>query len=109
MSLEIEDTIRCKRGEVGYDINFTVKNNAGTAFDLTGYTITFKTWREGIPGTLIINGTGSIVVAASGTCKYTVVEGNTATPGEYLAELELTKTGVNVAPITYRFIVEESG
>ena len=109
MSLDIQDTIECNQGEFGMDWGFTAKDSTGTVFNLTGYTIAFKAWREGITGTLLINGTGAIVVAASGTCKYSVVSGDTATAGYFYAALVLTKTGVALKPILYALEIHESG
>lgn len=91
------------------DLSFTVKDAAGNAFDLTGYTITFKMWRKGIPGTLVVSGTGAIVNATAGTCKYTVASGDFNTVGLYSAEVELTKTGVVQSVEVFDLEVKESG
>lgn len=102
-------TLSIKQSDYNWDANFTITDSTGTAYNLTGYTITFKMWREGDKGNLVVNGTGSIVVAASGTCKYTSVAADFAVAGDYLAEIELTKSGTIESSETFMVSVEESG
>ncbi len=65
--------IEIPQNDVGAEIGFTVLERDGTAKNLTGYTPHFIIWTLGTPGTLLLDGTCVIVVAASGTCKYTTV------------------------------------
>jgi len=96
------------KGDYGYYLNFTVQDSAGNAYNLTGYTITLKVWRQGVPG-LVMSGNCDIVVAASGTCRYMVVSGAFNKAGTYQAELELTKSGVVVeSTANFEVEVEES-
>ena len=97
------------KNDYGFYLNFTVQDSSGVAFILTGYTITLKVWVEGKPGTLILTGACEIVVAASGTCRYSVASGDFATVGKYLAELELTSAGVVESTSTFTLEVMESG
>ena len=95
------------KGDYGYQIVFTVKDSAGVAYVLSGYTITLKVWRSGMPG-LLLSGACTIMVAASGTCYYPVVVGNFNRVGIYQVELELTKSGVVESTRNYVLEVEES-
>jgi len=81
------------QGDYGYYLNFTIQGSNNYNYDLTGYTIKLKTWVAGNKQVILI-GTCSIVTAANGTCRYLVANGNFNKAGEYVAELELTKTGV---------------
>ena len=96
------------KGDKGYYLNFTVKNSDATAFDLTGYTIALKVWPPTKPTELIMSGTVSIVTAASGTCRYSIVAGDFASVGLYNAELELTASGVIESCIKFTLEVTES-
>ena len=95
------------KGDYGYYLNFTVQDSAGNAYNLTGYTITLKVWRQGVPG-LVMSGNCDIVAAANGTCKYLVVSGAFNRAGTYQAELELTKSGVVESTKNFELEVEES-
>ncbi len=75
-----------------YDLEFTVKDYAGVVVDITGATILLKV--AGIGGTsLELDGSCDLVVPASGTCKYTVQNGELATVALYHAALEVTFSG----------------
>jgi hypothetical protein len=95
------------KGDYGYDINFTVKDADAVAYNLTGYTITLKVWSKGVAG-LLLSGACTIVVAASGTCKYSVAAGNFSVAGTYDAELELTKSGIVESTVAFTIAVGES-
>lgn len=75
-----------------YDINFTVKDFEGVVIDLTGATIKLKVAGIG-EETLELDGTCSLVVAASGTCKYEVQNGELDTVAIYHAALRVTASG----------------
>ncbi len=98
-----------KVGDKGYYLNFTVQDSTGTAYTLTGYTITFKVWKADNPGTLWLSGACSIVVAASGTCRYLTTATDFPTAGDYVWELELTQSGVIENTETYTLKVESTG
>ncbi len=93
----------------GYYLNFTVQDSTGAAYNLTDYTITLKVWAAGSSGTLIASGACAIVVAASGTCRYTITSTDFTVKGIYSAELELTKTGVIESTTAFTIEVKESG
>ena len=85
-------TITGYEGDYGYDLMFTVTDVDDNAFNLTGATVKFK-MASHTATTLKIDGTCTLVVAASGTCAYTVVSGDFDTTGDYKAELEITISG----------------
>ncbi len=102
-------TLYIKQGDGGYYLLFTVTDSAGTAYNLTGYTIALKVWPCGSPSsTAILTGSCAIVVAASGTCRYALTTTDLVTKGEYDAELELTQSGVKESTETFQIIVSDS-
>jgi hypothetical protein len=97
------------KNDKGYYLSWTVKDSAGDAYNLTDYTIKLKVWSAGRPGTLIVDGTCNIVVAASGTCRYLVTATDFTLKGTHSAELELTKTDVAESTRMFTIEVTESG
>jgi len=68
------------------------------AFNLTDYTVTLRLYREN--GTVdYLNGTCAIVTAASGTFSLTVTDGLLPQRGLYLAEVEVSKSGILLSSI----------
>jgi hypothetical protein len=59
--------------DYGYDINFTVKDSAGVAVNLTGVQSILFRIRQADGSINLLNGTCSVVSATAGTCKYTVL------------------------------------
>ena len=83
------DTLKLT-GTIYSDINKTV------AFNLTGYTITMRMYRE--EGFLdLFNQAGTIVTAASGTFSVTIASGTLPYAGIYLVDLALSKSGTLVS------------
>ena len=95
--------------DMGFNLNFTVKNADGSAFNLTGYTIKLKVWRAGQPGLLLVNGSCAIDSAVDGTCYYTITATDFTSVGTFKAELELTKAGVIESTGSFDIEVMESG
>lgn len=78
-----------------------------TAFDLTGYTLKvrmYKRWRNFD----YFNKTATIVTAASGTWRYAVAQNEMVTPGFYLVEIELSKSGTVMSSFPAEIEVMES-
>lgn len=99
------------RGDKGFRLSFTVKDADGDAYTLTGYTINMKVWRKGNSGTVLLTATCTIDEAASGTCYYDTQAADfttTCPEGDYVIELELTKTGYIESTRIYTLRVEES-
>jgi len=94
-----------KKGNYGFLFEFTVKKADGTAFDLTGYTVTLKVWKD---STTQFTAACTITDAASGKCQYQVTSGDFDAVGQYLAELELTKTGFVEDTETFQITVTET-
>jgi len=97
------------KGDKGYNLAFTITDDLGVAKNITGYVITLKMWRPGVPGTPLISGACTIVSAAAGTCTYPLIAADTVTVGRYLAELELTVGGVIESTEPFSIVIQESG
>jgi len=107
MSIET-DKIVVPRGGYGYGIAFTCKDAAGAARNMSAYTgVTFEVWRAGNPTVTEVSAAGSWTVEASGTCSYTVVDGDFDTPGNFKFRLIATATGVEDPCRTGDLEVEE--
>ncbi len=87
-----------------YDINFTLQDANGAAFDLTNNTqILLKAQQQGSTS-LKFTGTMAVVGAPTlGTCKYTVQTTDFDATGQYYAEIEVTYSGGKV--VTFPDIV----
>lgn len=73
-----------------YDINFTLQDANGTAFDLTGNSqLLFKAQKQGATA-LKFSGTMAVISAGAGTCKYTVQPTDFDEAGQFYAEIEVT-------------------
>jgi len=106
------ENIPVPKGDYGYKLNFTLKDDDGTVQDLTSYTMTLKTWLPGVPDTLIKTGTCGTENAASasvGKCYYSVASGDFDTVERYLYEIEKTKAGTVESAQNGWLTVEESG
>ncbi len=87
-----------------YDINFTLQDANGAAFDLTGNSaINLKVQKQGVD-TLKFTGAMAVVgLATAGTVKYTVQATDLDDVGQYYAEIEVNFTGGKV--VTFGDIV----
>ena len=83
--------ITIPKGDYGFDLNFTVQEDDGTPYVLTGYTIKIKVWSQDVSSDPIVNEECSSDVEADGTCHYTVKLNDFDNVGDYLIELELIK------------------
>jgi len=97
------------KSDKGYSVAFTVTDSADAAYDLTGYTVTLKTWSPGVSGTIVVTGTCTITDAAGGLCSYALTGTDFTTVGRWMAELELTKTGHIESTEPFSITVTESG
>lgn len=87
-----------------YDINFTLQNNDGTAFDLTGNSgIFLKVQKQGATAVKFSGSCTVVGAATAGTCKYNVAATDFDDVGTYYAEIEVTFAGGKV--ITFPDIV----
>ena len=101
-------SIEIPKGDKGYNVNFTVKDAGGNAYDLAGYTVTLKVWKPGSPASPVVSGVCAVDDAAAGKCHYTVQEGDFDEVGQYYAELEMTQAGIVESTRTYTLSVVES-
>lgn len=105
----VTESIEVPKGDYGFNLNFTLKDNDGNARDMTGYSAKLKVWSPGVPGTLIVDASCSWTEIASGTCYYTVQSEDFDTVGRYLYEIEATKAGVVESAQSGWLTVKESG
>lgn len=91
-------TIKVVKSDKLYDINFTLQDANGAAFDLTSGTLLLKVQKEDV-STVKFSGSMTIVSAAAGTCKYTVQATDFDEAGNYHAEIEVT-IGTKVVTFT---------
>ena len=98
-----------KEDDKGYVIQFTITDADENAYDISGYTVTFKLWAPGVPATLALEGACSVTGATSGQCTFTVAADSFPTPGVYEGELELTQSGVIESTESFPVLVAESG
>jgi hypothetical protein len=96
------------RGDKGYTLTFTVNDSAGSAFNLTGYTVTLKVWRSGRSDRVLVNSACTITDAANGTCTYTLAAGDVPVAEQLDFVLVLTKSGVEEKTETYTLDVTEA-
>lgn len=97
------------KGDKGYRIHFTVRDDNGDVFVITSYTITLKVWKPNYPETLLLSGACVIESGVAGTCYYAVAATNFDTVGKFKAELELTATGIIESSRSFDLEVVESG
>ena len=108
------EKITIPKDDVGFNLEFTVKDSGGTVVDLTAYTaVNIKMWSPGVPGILLLDKACSNL-ADDGTCDYTIAtadfKGEVYPPAKrYYAELELTDTGVTESTETFEITIVESG
>ncbi len=96
--------INVVKNDTAYDINFTLQNADGTAFDLTGQTgMLFKVQKQGAAAVKFSGFCTLVGAATAGTLKYTVASGNFDDVGTYYAEIEVTFSGGKV--VTFPDIV----
>jgi hypothetical protein len=81
--------ITAYEGDFGYDLQFTITDVDGNAFNLSGSTVKFK-MASANATTLKIDGSCTITDASAGECAYTTVAADFDTAGEYEAEIEIT-------------------
>lgn len=81
--------INVVQNDVGYDINFTLKDANDVVVDISGGTLLFKVQQQG-EAALKFSGTMAIVSGVAGTCKYTVAAGNFDVVGDHYAEVQVT-------------------
>ena len=84
-------TIVFVKDDYGFDISLEVNDSSGDDVSLASISeVIFKMKPIGSLSTTVF-GACTVVSAASGTCTYTVQEGDFSTAGNYKSELEITR------------------
>ena len=97
-----------KKGNYGWQQQFTIKEKDGSVKDLTGYTVTLKVWKQNATSNKF-SGTCTLDAdPTTGICYYEVQEMDFDTLGSYLGELELTKTGEKIDAKTFTVRVKKT-
>lgn len=60
------------KGSFGYNLNFTLKDSAGSARNLSGYSVKLQVWEPLVPATLLVDTACTWTDATAGTCYYTI-------------------------------------
>ncbi len=100
--------ITVPKGDKGFPIVFTITDSAGVAYNVTDYTVKLVFWPYGNPAAPIVNGTCALTTPISGIVTYTTTATDFTTSGRYVAELQLTKTGVIESTRTFDLLVTDS-
>ena len=77
------ENITIIKGSFGYNLSFTLKDSAGNARNMTGYSVKFQVWEPLVPGTLLLDVACSWTDITVGTLYYTVASANFDTIGVY--------------------------
>lgn len=77
------ENITIIKGSFGYNLSFTLKDSAGTARNMTGYSAKLQVWEPLTPGTLLLDVACSWTDITAGTLYYTVASTNFDTIGVY--------------------------
>ncbi len=89
--------VEVKQGHFGYTLRFNVSDDNG-AVDFTGCTIAMKVWKEGASSvTWTLTGSN----AGSGAVDVAVTVNDFTLSGNYLGEIEWTKTGIKDGTETF--------
>ena len=87
--------IEVNQNEYGFDLEFTLVDDSGTALNLTGSTLRLNVQHEDSTA-ITFYGSMSITDATHGACKYTVTTTNFALSGDHYAEIVVTYPGARV-------------
>lgn len=89
--------LKITAGDKGYPLDFTLKNNDGTAYDLTGASLTFLVQLATDPAIKFSKPMVATGSPTAGTCRYSVDTGDFDLPGAYNAQIQVvTPAGVKV-------------
>jgi hypothetical protein len=96
------------QGDYGYQLPFTLQDGNGNAVNLSGaaLVINVQDSQDGSDA-LLFSGSMTIDGASTGTCHYTVTQGNFPSPGTFLAQIVATWPSTEVLTWTgVKIIVE---
>ena len=83
--------VTLKRGDTAPPLAYTIRNPDTTPIDLTGPTVRFL--MQTAPGNVVANQPATITSATRGEVAYQWAAADTANPGTYSAEFEITLPG----------------
>lgn len=81
-----------KQNDTSPAIAFQLKDGNGVAVNLTGATVKFMMWAPGAAA-IKVNAAATITDATTGKVSYTPSATDTDTPGDYIAEWQVTFSG----------------
>ena len=89
------------QGNYGQQLDFVIVDGQGNVVDLTGATLTLKAQDANDPTQTDLTLTGSITVdnATAGICHYTAAIGDFPNPGTFLAQIDVTVSGVSLISV----------
>ena len=98
--------INLVKGDYGFNIGFTVKDDDGDVVDLTSSTVKFKVGRPGVvESDLVINGTCVVDDAENGICHFTPTSGLLDTAGVFRGELQIDYSNKIISDRTFQVII----
>lgn len=79
------------QGDYGYELPFTLQDGNGNAVDITAAALVINVQDTQDPtSTTLFSGNMTVDNGPSGTCHYTVAQGNFPNPGTFLAQIVAT-------------------
>ncbi len=92
----------------GFNLSAYLQDGSGDIKVLSSYTVTFKAWAAGTPGTVIVSTACTVVNNVSGTITYAVASGHFSSAGQYVGEFQASKSGVVETFESFKVKVRES-
>jgi BppU N-terminal domain len=91
------------QGNYGQTLNFVVTDGQGNIVNLTGASLNFKVQAADDPDETDVNLGGNPMTIdnpTSGTCHYTVAQGDFPNPGKFLAQIDVTVADASLISAT---------
>lgn len=105
------ENITVTKGSYGYNLAFTLKDSAGNARSLAGYSVKMQVWSPLVPATLLIDAAMSWTDATAGTCYYSVLSTNFTTVGVYCYAIKVYQdtTVIDIAQAGFITVTQYGG
>jgi hypothetical protein len=100
--------LQLERGDKGFYLSGVLKNNDGSVFNLTDYTLTFYAWEASHWQQPIVSGTCEVTSSTEGQWRYAVGTNDFLSPNTLSVVLRATKTGVQETTLHYTLDVQEA-
>lgn len=88
------DELTIFRGDYGFALDFNCQTYSGDVKNLSGYTVTMRTWSPGVPTAIIVSGACTLLSAQGGQVRYIVGSGQFMSAERYYAAIDATMSGV---------------